>query len=342
MNEVPMPLPSSPPSSGRGRAAWLFRLWDTSGMLLILIVMLLAASWKIPYFASAGNLVNLLLSVSTIALIACTMMLCLASGDFDLSVGSTLALGGMLCVLIVNAFPGRPVAGILLGILAGLAAGATVGFINGWLVARRSINALIASLGTQLIVRGSASILTEGRSVGVSAEEFGHLTNWSFPELGTFRGVPMPVWLMLVFFLIFGVLLNWTTFGRNALAVGGNKEAARLAGIAVDRTKIIIFTLQGLAAAFAGIVLSSRLVSADPKSGTGIELQAISACVLGGVSLTGGVATMSGVIVGLLIMGLVQNALNLLNVSFGPQMVVNGAILLAAVLLDNLKQRLRR
>jgi L-arabinose transport system permease protein len=144
---------------------------------------------------------------------------------------------------------------------------------------------------------------------------------------------------MVACFVVFGILLNRTIFGRNTLAIGGNAEAARLAGIDVTRTKIIIFTLQGLMAGFAGVILASRMTSGQPATAQGLELQVISACVLGGVSLTGGVGTITGVIVGVLIMGTVQNAMNLLNVPPFYQYVASGSILLAAVLFDRLKRR---
>jgi L-arabinose transport system permease protein len=148
-----------------------------------------------------------------------------------------------------------------------------------------------------------------------------------------------PIWMMFVMFIIFGVLLNKTTFGRNVLAIGGNQEAAKLAGVKVVRTKIIVFTLQGLVAAFAGVVLASRITSGQPTTMQGLELQVISACVLGGVSLTGGIGTISGTIMGVMIMGIVQNAMNLRNIDSFWQLVVSGGILLAAVMLDRLRTR---
>ena len=151
-----------------------------------------------------------------------------------------------------------------------------------------------------------------------------------------------PVWIMAACFLVYGVLLNRTIFGRNTLAIGGNAEAARLAGISVTRIKIIIFALQGLMAGFAGVILAARMTSGQPNTAQGLELQVISACVLGGVSLTGGVGTMTGVIVGVFIMGTVQNSMNLLNIAPFYQYVASGSILLAAVLFDRLRQRKTR
>jgi len=185
------------------------------------------------------------------------------------------------------------------------------------------------------IVRGLAYIVSGGKAVGVSQENFFTLGNSAFLSL------PTPVWLCLGSFVFFGVLLARTTFGRNTLAIGGNEQAARLSGVPVDRCKIIIFTAQGLMAAFAGIVLASRMTSGQPMSSQGFELEVISACVLGGVSLSGGVGTMGFVIAGVLIMGIVQNVMNLMNVDSFYQYVARGLILLGAVSFDRLKQMVR-
>jgi L-arabinose transport system permease protein len=222
---------------------------------------------------------------------------------------------------------------VVLGVAAGLATGTIVGLINGLLIARAGINALIATLATMQIVRGFGYIVSDGKAVGISREEFFLLGNTAF------LGVTTPVWLCVICFILFGFLIERTTFGRNTLAIGGNAEAARLAGISVDRVKVTIFTLQGLLAALAGVVLSARMTSGQPKVSEGLELEVISACVLGGVSLNGGVGKMGYVIAGVLIMGTVSNAMNLLNVAPFYQYVARGLILLAAVVLDRLKQR---
>ena len=182
-------------------------------------------------------------------------------------------------------------------------------------------------------MRGLGFIVSDGRAVGIGREEFFALGNSSF------GGVPTPVWITAACFLVFGFILNRTVFGRDALAVGGNAEAAHLAGIPVQRVKIAIFTAQGMMAAFAGIVLASRITSGQPNTSQGFELEVISACVLGGVSLTGGVGSMGFVIAGVLIMGIVQNAMNLMNVPTFYQYVARGLILLAAVLFDRMKRR---
>lgn len=302
--------------------------WDAAGILLVFLVVLIVASVFVPNFFSWVNFKGLALSVATVGIIACTMLFCLAAGDFDLSVGSVVAMAGVLAAAVVNKTGSVP-----LGIVAAILAGGVVGLVNGFVIARLEINALITTLATMQIVRGLAFIACDGRPIGVINDGFFTL------GITNFFGVPTPVWIMIACFIVFGVLLHRTIFGRNTLAVGGNREAAHLAGIRVTRLKIIIFTLQGLIAAFAGVILASRMTSGQPNTGQGLELQVISACVLGGVSLTGGVGTMVGVVVGVLIMGTVNNAMNLLNIPPFYQYIASGGILLAAVLLDRLKQR---
>ena len=183
------------------------------------------------------------------------------------------------------------------------------------------------------IVRGLGFIVSHGQAVGVSSDGFIALGNVSL------FGISLPIWATLVCFIVFGVLLNYTLYGRNTLAIGGNPEASRLAGINVEWTRVVIFLVQGGVTALAGVILASRITSGQPNAAEGFELNVISACVLGGVSLLGGRATISGVVIGVLIMGTVENVMNLLNIDAFYQYLVRGAILLAAVLLDQLKNR---
>jgi L-arabinose transport system permease protein len=303
-------------------------LWQNAGMMAVLIVLFLGSSVFIPDFLSWVNLNGLALSVATVGMISCTMVFCLAAGDFDLSVGSVVAMSGVLAAVVME-----HTGSVILGMSAGILAGGCIGVINGIVVAEIGINALITTLATMQIARGLSYIVSDGKAIGIRESSFFLL------GVSSWLGVPAPVWLMIACFLAFGTLLKLTTFGRHSLAVGGNREAARLAGIAVTRTKITIFAVQGLIAGFAGIILASRMTSGQPATAQGLELQVISACVLGGVSLTGGVATMSGVIVGVLIMGTVQNAMNLLNISTFYQYVASGGILLTAVIVDRIKQK---
>ncbi len=322
-----------------------FRLfWERAGMLVVFAALFTGCSLFVPRFFSPANMEGLLLSVSTIGIIACTMLFCLAAGAFDLSVGSVVACAGIVAALVMNA-----TGSVVLGVLAGLALGLLVGLVNGLLIAKAGINALIATLATMQIVRGLGYIVSGGKSVGIVLDQFFLLGNTVLLKIpaGTdpvsgetvYFKIITPVLICLVCFVGFGFLIERTTYGRNTLALGGNPEAARLAGIPVDRLRIIIFSMQGLMAGVAGIVLASRMTSGQPKTSEGLELEVISACVLGGVSLNGGIGKMSYVVAGVLIMGTMSNAMNLLNVDSFYQYVARGLILLVAVAFDRLKQR---
>ncbi|SFL40758.1 L-arabinose ABC transporter permease AraH [Halanaerobium salsuginis] len=303
-------------------------LYNNYSIIFIFVIMFILLSIFVPYFFTWRNMLGLALSVVTIGIIANTMMFALGSGDFDLSVSSTVAFSGITAAVVINA-----TGSVILGIVSGILAGGFVGLINGYSIAKLGLNALITTLATQMIFRGMAFILSNGRAVGISKAGFFKLGN------SMIFGIPTPIWILIISFIIFGILLNNTVFGKNTLAIGGNTKAAELAGINVNITKIIIFTAQGFMAGFAGVILASRMTSGQPNAAQGLELDVISACVLGGVSLNGGIATISGVIVGVLIMGMISNALNLLNVATFYQYVVRGAVLLIAIYLDILKQR---
>lgn len=310
------------------KRSFLADAWDRAGMLIVLALLFTGCALFVSNFFTRANMEGLALAVSMTGMVACSMLFCLAAGDFDLSVGSVVACAGVLLAVVMNA-----TGSAALGIVAGLGMGAAAGLLNGFVVARLGINALITTLATMQMVRGLAFIVSDGKAVGIRQESFFWLGNsW-------WLGIPTPVWITILCFATFGFLLRSTVFGRDTLAIGGNPEAAHLAGIAVTRSKVVIFTVQGIMAACAGIVLASRMTSGQPNVALGFELEVISACVLGGVSLTGGVGAMSSVVAGVLIMGIVQNAMNLLNVPTFYQYVARGLILLAAVLFDRWKRR---
>ncbi len=301
-------------------------LLGEQGLVFIFAIAFVIVSLSVPNFLTERNMLGLLQSVVTIGIVSCTMMFCLASRDFDLSVGSTVAFSGMIAVMVSNAS-----GSIILGLLGALICGSVVGFVNGVVIAKFRINALITTLATMQIVRGLALISSDGRAVGINDPDFYQLA------LSRVFNIPTPIWIMVALFIVFGFVLNRTVFGKNTLAIGGNPEASRLAGVNVVRMRIWIFALQGLVCGIAGILLASRITSGQPNAATGLELSVISACVLGGVSLAGGRATMTGVIVGVLIMGIAENVMNLLNIQAFYQYVVRGIILLIAVLLDNMR-----
>jgi L-arabinose transport system permease protein len=301
------------------------------GLVVLFLVAFAAVSLLVPNFFTERNLLGLLQSVVTIGIVAGSMMLCLASRDFDLSVGSNVAFSGMMAVMGSNA-----TGSVALGVAIAIVAGLIVGAVNGVVIAKLRINALIATLATLQIVRGLALIASNGRAVGVDQPGFYTIAQTAF------LGVPSPIWVMVICLALFGLVLNRTVFGRNVLAIGGNPDATRLAGVDVVRSRIWIFAIQGAMCGIAGVLLASRITSGQPNAATGLELSVISACVLGGVSLAGGRATISGVVVGVLILGIAENAMNLLNIQAFYQYLVRGLILLLAVLLDNLRSRTLR
>lgn len=306
----------------------LSRVWDNFGMLVVFAALFIACMVFVPNFGSIINMKGLGLAMSMSGMVACGMLFCLASGDFDLSVASVIACAGVVCSVVINMTES-----LWIGVIAGLLLGVACGFVNGFVIAKLKINALITTLATMQIVRGLAYIFSDGKAVGIEDERFFAL------GYASWLGIPAPVWLTIITLVLFAFLLNKTTFGRNTLAIGGNEEAARLAGVPVVRTRIIIFILSGLVSAAAGIILASRMTSGQPMTSLGYELIVISACVLGGVSLKGGIGKISYVVAGVLILGTVENAMNLLNISPFSQYVVRGLILLAAVIFDRYKQK---
>jgi L-arabinose transport system permease protein len=321
-------VPAAAPAPATHRARHVTPWWREHTMPLAYAVLFVVLSFTVENFFSAVNIVGLMLSVAQIGMVACTMMLCLASRDFDLSVGSIVAFAGVLGAMVLER------TGSVVGALAaGLLAGGLIGVGNGLLIAWLRVNALIATLATMLMVRGLAFIVSKGQAVGIADE--------TFIAIGDTRvfGLPMPVLVTAACFAVFGVVLNHTVFGRNTLAVGGNPEAARLAGVRVERLRLWIFAVQGVVTALAGLLLASRITSGQPNAAQGFELDVISACVLGGVSLQGGKASIFGVLVGVLVMGTLENVMNLLDIDAFYQYLMRGVILLLAVLLDQLKTR---
>ena len=293
--------------------------------LLLLIAIL---SLTVPFFLTASNLIGLMLSLSTVGMGSCVMLFCLSSGNIDLSLESIVALAGVAAAVAVNR-SGSVVAGAAFGILVG----GLVGSVNGIIVTKLKINALIATTAMMQIVRGLCFVASNGSAVGVSDEGFYAIGN-SF-----FLGVPSPVWIAFACIVVFGFVFENTSFGRDVLAIGGNRESARLAGVDVDRAQIIVFTVQGLVVGAAGVILASRMTSGQPNSSTGYSFDVISACVLGGVSVSGGKGTIAGVVFGVLAIGVVQNAMGLLNLPSYNQYLTRGGILLAAVIYDQVKNK---
>ena len=298
---------------------------------LIGLAVLCAVLWILtPYFLTVSNLLNVAEQTSINAIVAVGMTFVILSAGIDLSVGSMVALSGVVLGLALRA--GQPIAA---AIAAALAVGAMCGLGNGLLVTLGGLPPFIVTLGTMSIARGAALLVTEGRPIsGFTA---------SFRVLATGRAgfVPAPVIATAAVYLVAHVVLTQTTFGRYVYAIGGNEEATRLSGVAVRFHKTMIYAVSGLMSAIAAVILTARLNSAQPIAGMMYELDAIAATVIGGTSLMGGEGTLGGTLVGALIMGVLRNGLNLLGVSSFLQQIVIGGVIVVAVLLDTVLKRKR-
>ncbi|MGJ8599242.1 MULTISPECIES: ABC transporter permease subunit [Shouchella] len=303
-------------------------LTATLGPFIGLFLIILIISILNPGFLSAPNLLNVLRQVSINALIAFGMTFVILTGGIDLSVGAILAFSGAVTATLLSSGM-DPILAILIGLLVGAALGA----INGIIIAKGKVAPFIATLATMTIYRGATLMFTDGRPVS----NLGDSTLFQMLGGGYFFGIPMPAITMMISFVILYLILKKTTFGRRVYAVGGNEEASILSGIKVDRIKIYVYSLTGFLAAVAGVILTSRLNSAQPTAGTMYELDAIAAVVLGGTSLTGGKGWIVGTLIGALIIGVLNNGLNLLGVSSFFQQMVKGSVILLAVLLDRRK-----
>lgn len=293
---------------------------------LAAIVLGLALALLSDQFLTASNILNLLRQISINAIIACGMTLVILTGGIDLSVGSVLALSGAVLAGLASGGTPWPLA-----LLACLALGAAVGLFNGVVITRGRVAPFVATLATMAIARGLTLVYTGGRPItGLPS---------ALRSLGTGHvlGIPVPIIIMAVVFLLAYIMLVHMPVGRFIYAVGSNEESARFAGIPVARVTTLTYVLTGLAAALAGAILTGRLNSAQPTAGSGFELDAIAAVVVGGTSLAGGRGSVLGTVVGALIIGMLDNGLNLLGVSSFYQQVAQGVVILLAVLMDRRK-----
>ncbi|HGS4432334.1 TPA: ribose ABC transporter permease [Vibrio cholerae] len=296
--------------------------------LIALLFLVVVVSFLNPNFFTVDNLLNILRQTSVNAIIAVGMTLVILTAGIDLSVGSVLALcGAFAATLVAMEVP------VLVAVPTALLAGAALGAISGIIIAKGKVQAFIATLVTMTLLRGVTMVYTDGRPISTGFTDTADTFAWF--GTGYALGIPVPVWLMVVVFAGVWYLLNHTRFGRYVYAVGGNESATRLSGINVDRVKIGVYAICGLLAALAGIIVTSRLSSAQPTAGMGYELDAIAAVVLGGTSLMGGKGRIMGTLIGALIIGFLNNALNLLDVSSYYQMIAKAVVILLAVLVDN-------
>ena len=314
---------------GRG-AAW--RRIAELGLAVALAAECVAFAALSPHFLTAENLLNVSLQASITAIIAAGITFVILTGGIDLSVGSVVAVAGIVATSTLKAgLP--PSAGIPLAILAALAFGALSGSIAGLFVTRFRVAPFIVTLALMTVWRGTAFVATEGRPIWELPESFGTLGS------GRPLGVPLPSLVMLGVYAAAHVVLLHTRFGRYVLAVGGNAEAARLAGIRTGRVVAGVYVLCGVLSAASGVLLASRMNSGQPNAGMMYELDVIAAVVVGGTSLSGGRGSIAGTFLGAMLIAVLRNGLNLLNVNSYVQQVVVGVVILLAVLADTTRKR---
>jgi ribose transport system permease protein len=294
--------------------------------VLVALVALMAAI--APNFGTIDNLLNIARSISINATLAAGLTFVILTAGIDLSVGSIVAVSGVVAVLVANGGAPAPIA-----VLAGVTAGAGAGLINGVLTAHLALAAFIVTLGTMTFLRGFAYTLTNGEPIVSNTLSFAPIGN------GYLFGIPAPVWVMVLVYAIAWFTLERTRYGRHVYAVGGNAEAARLAGVNVKRVILSVYVVAGVCAGLAGVIFAARVVSAQPTAGTGYELDAIAAVVLGGTSLAGGRGRLYGTLVGSVILGVLSTGLILMNIQFFTQLLIKGAVIILAVTIDSLKRR---
>ena len=300
---------------------------DGLKIVLILLFMCVILTLLKPSFLSVPNMINIFRQISIIAIISMGSTLVIVSGGIDLSPGSIVGVSGVVAALCSAS--GMP---LIVALIAGLGMGAACGFFNGVVIARGKIPPFIVTLGMLSIARGLAYVISQGKPIsGLSS---------SFLVLGRsdVLGIPVPIILMLLVVLLTWVLMNKRVFGKHIYAIGGNEDAAHVSGIRISRTKIKVYTYAGLMAGLGGILLASRIATGHPISGSGYELDAIAATVIGGTSLSGGIGSIGGTLIGALIIGVLNNGLDILGVPAYYQQIAKGFIIIIAVLMDRKRE----
>jgi len=304
------------------------------GVLILLIILFGALSGG--KFIAVNNLLTVVLQITPYAILGFGLTFVLITGGTDLSAGSVVGFGGIICAKCITQGYG-----LFISIVVGIAAGALTGVINGLVITKMNVTPFIATLGTQFAFRGLTQLVGAGKPVSIqSLENKEIVSQFKFIGGGTVFGkIPFPAIIMLVLAIIMGIVLAKTGFGRRLYAVGSNEEAARLSGINVFKTKLLAYVLCGATSAMAGILLAARLASAQSNAGTGYELEGIAAAVIGGTSVMGGEGGVLGTIIGAAVMGVLRNGLNLVKVDAFVQMVIIGAIIIIGVWYDTLRRK---
>ena len=293
-----------------------------------LLVMMLVFSMNTQYFFTSNNLLTIALQTSMIAIIALGQTFVLITAGIDLSIGSIIAISGVVSAMSMKA--GVP---LEFAIILGLLSGVLVGLINGVLIAHGDLPPFVVTLGSMSVVKGVALLITGGIPVTGLEKSFNVIGN------SKMLGVPIPVLITIILTIIFGFILSKTKLGTEIFAVGSNLEAAKYSGINTKKIIVTVYVFSGFLAAIAGIIMASRIASGQPTAGTGYELYSVAAAVIGGVSLAGGEGLLIGTLIGALIIGVLRNGLNLLSVSAFVQEIMIGIVIIVAVFADRIKRR---
>lgn len=305
---------------------------QSGGIFLALLVICFLISTQTSRFFTETNLMVIFNQVSVNAILAFGVTFVIISGGIDLSLGSMLAVAGVVAALFAKSDSGN----LWISIPLALLAGALMGAVNGWIIVLSKVPPFIVTLGSMTIARGLALIISDGRPVSDLSESFNFIGN------GSFLSIPIPIIFLLITFVFCAILLNKTVFGRYVKAIGGNETASYVAGIPVDRIKCWVYTLSGIFAAIGGILLAARINTGQPNAGLGFELDAIAAVIIGGTSTRGGKGSIIGTLLGVLFIGVINNGLDLMNVSAYWQQVVMGGIIILAVVIDRFYQNMKK
>jgi ribose transport system permease protein len=308
----------------------VFFFKQNAGILLGCVILFAVLSIATPrYFLASNNWMNILRQISTNFYLSIGVMLTILISGIDLSCGSTVALSGVICasLISINHIPVLPA--VALSCFSGVA----IGFLNGFVIAFTNIPPFVVTIATMNIARGAAYLYANGNPVRCTDLEFENI------GLGYIGNIPLPVLYSLVFLVIMYFIMNKTKFGRHLYAVGGNRQAAIFSGISPQKVSMMIYTISGVLAAFAGVVLASRMGSGQPAVGVGYEADAVAASVLGGASMTGGVGKIGGMLFGCILLGMLNNGLNLLGVSSFWQYIAKGIAILLAVYIDMIRKK---
>jgi ribose transport system permease protein len=300
-------------------------------VFLALIVVGTLISFVTPYFLTTNNLMGVFRSFSLTAIMSIGMVMVIITGGIDLSVGSVMGLSSLVTALGFDA--GLPAA---VCIFLGLTVGVGFGLFNGLLITKIGLPPFIATLGSLSIGRGLMYIVTHGVPLTPDTPE-----EFAFLGQGYLGFIPIPVIIMIILMIIFSILMGRTRFGRHVYATGGNEQASRLSGVRVDRIKLMVYLLSGVISAFAGVISFSRYLSAEPASGFGAELDVIAAAAIGGASLSGGIGSVTGSVIGAALAGIIANGVVLMNINTYAQQAITGGVILIAVSMDVLRNKKR-